>query len=76
MISRKMAVFFLYVKYSSYFCKKGSKGMKLFEFNKQFGSEEVGRAITAVSYMPNNEYLDCNFLPDCGQSLMFLMKGL
>lgn len=66
MISRKMAVFFLYVKYSSYFCKKGSKGMKLFEFNKQFGSEEVGRAITAVSYMPNFEHLDCNSLPAGG----------
>lgn len=50
--------------------------MKLFEFDKQFGSEEVSRAITAVSYMPNFEHTDCNPLPDCGQSLMFLMKGL
>lgn len=52
MISRKMAVFFLYVKYSSYFCKKGSKGMKLFEFNKPFGSEKVSRAFELSAICP------------------------
>lgn len=40
--------------------------MMPFEFDKQFGSEKVSRAITAVSYMPNFEHLDCNSLPAGG----------